>query len=84
MTFGTKKRDSMKRDWTIPELQDYWTLQPGELNLLTSKNDENRLGFALLLRFSKLRVDFQTTKVKFPESAPHSLPSRLIFLSLHS
>ena len=56
----------MKRDWTIPELQEYWTLQPGELNLLTSKNDENRLGFALLLRFFQIEGRFPESKSEIP------------------
>ena len=52
----------MKRDWEIPELQEYWTLQPGELNLLTSRNDENRLGFALLLKFFQIEGRFPASK----------------------
>lgn len=56
----------MKRDWTIPELQDYWTLQPGERNLLTSKNDGNRLGFALLLKFFQIEGRFPDSKSEIP------------------
>jgi TnpA family transposase len=56
----------MKRDWTIPELQAYWTLQPGELNLLTSKNDENRLGLALLLKFFQVEGRFPENKNEIP------------------
>jgi TnpA family transposase len=56
----------MKRDWTIPELQEYWTLQPGELNLLTSKNDENRLGLALLLKFFQIEGRFPENKNEIP------------------
>jgi hypothetical protein len=56
----------MKRDWEIPELQEYWTLQPGELNLLTSRNDENRLGFALLLKFFQIEGRFPTSKSEIP------------------
>jgi len=56
----------MKRDWEIPELQEYWTLQPGELNLLTSKNDENRLGFALLLKFFQIEGRFPDSKSEIP------------------
>lgn len=56
----------MKRDWEIPELQEYWTLQPGELNLLASKNDENRLGLALLLKFFQIEGRFPATKSEIP------------------
>lgn len=56
----------MKRDWEIPELQDYWTLQPGELTLLTSRNDENRLGFALLLKFFQIEGRFPDSKTEIP------------------
>ncbi|HIA52234.1 MAG TPA: DUF4158 domain-containing protein [Candidatus Melainabacteria bacterium] len=44
----------MKRDWEISELQEYWTLQPLELQLLENRNDENGLGFALLLKFFQI------------------------------
>jgi len=57
----------MKRDWEIPELQEYWTLQPGELNLLTSRNDENRLGFALLLKFFQIEGRFPDSKIEIPK-----------------
>lgn len=56
----------MKRDWEIPELQDYWILQPGELTLLTSRNDENRLGFALLLKFFQIEGRFPDSKTEIP------------------
>lgn len=56
----------MKRDWDIPELQEYWTLQPGELNLLASKNNENRLGLALLLKFFQIEGRFPATKSEIP------------------
>ncbi len=52
----------MKRDWEISELQEHWTLQPGELALLENKNDENRLGFSLLLKFFQYEGRFPETK----------------------
>lgn len=41
----------MKKTWLPEELVEYWTLLPEELALLNHKNDENRLGFAILLKF---------------------------------
>jgi hypothetical protein len=57
----------MKRDWEIPELQEYWTLQPGEVDLLTSRTDENRLGFALLLKFFQIEGRFPDSKIEIPK-----------------
>jgi TnpA family transposase len=56
----------MKRDWEISELQEYWTLQPDELNLLANKTDENRLGFALLLKFFQVEGRFPEDKKEIP------------------
>ena len=37
----------MKRQWTVDELIDQWTLLPSELDLVeASKTDHNYLGFA--------------------------------------
>jgi hypothetical protein len=51
----------MKKTWLPEELVEHWTLLPDELALLTQKNDENRLGFAILLKF------FQNY-ARFPEN----------------
>ncbi len=56
----------MKRDWEIPELQEYWTLQPAELSLLANKGDENRLGFSLLLKFFQIEGRFPESKNEIP------------------
>ncbi len=57
----------MKRDWEISELQEYWTLQPLELQLLENRNDENRLGFALLLKFFQIEGRFPESKSEIPK-----------------
>jgi len=57
----------MKRDWEIAELQEYWTLQPSELKLLENRNDENRLGFALLLKFFQIEGRFPENKNEIPK-----------------
>lgn len=57
----------MKRDWEISELQEYWTLQPLELQLLENRNDENRLGFALLLKFFQIEGRFPESKTEIPK-----------------
>jgi hypothetical protein len=43
----------MKRNWQPEEIIEHWTLLPSELTLLTKKNATNRLGIALLLKFSQ-------------------------------
>ncbi|MGI0084950.1 MAG: DUF4158 domain-containing protein, partial [Nitrososphaerales archaeon] len=57
----------MKRDWEISELQEYWRLQPPELQLLENRNDENRLGFALLLKFFQIEGRFPENKNEIPK-----------------
>jgi hypothetical protein len=48
----------MKKTWQPEELVEYWTLLPEELALLNQKNDENRLGFAILLKFFEIYARF--------------------------
>lgn len=48
----------MKKIWQPEELVEYWTLLPEELALLNQKNDENRLGFAILLKFFEIYARF--------------------------
>lgn len=48
----------MKKTWQPEELVEYWTLLPEELAILNQKNDENRLGFAILLKFFEIYARF--------------------------
>lgn len=41
----------MQRNWQPEELIEHWTLIPIELELLTKKTDDSRLGIALLLKY---------------------------------
>lgn len=56
----------MKREWEISELQEHWTLQPSERRLLANKGGENRLGFALLLKFFQIEGRFPESKNEIP------------------
>ena len=56
----------MKRQWSVGELQESWTLLPAEVNLLANKRDENRLGFALLLKFFQIEGRFPESKNEIP------------------
>ena len=51
----------MKRQWDAEELVEHFTLLPEEMKLLENKSEENRLGFAVLLKFfqmeAKLTID---------------------------
>ncbi len=60
----------MKRNWQPEELVECWTLLPSELALLAHKNPQNRLIFALLLKFFELEA-------RFPESE-HEIPSVVV------
>jgi TnpA family transposase len=56
----------MKRNWTIEELVEHWTLLPPELDLVGNKTGPTRLGFALLLKFFQLEAHFPDAKNEIP------------------
>ena len=56
----------MKRNWQPEELVEYWTLLPKELELLAHKNPQNRLIFALLLKFFQLEARFPESDYEIP------------------
>ncbi|RAM50065.1 MAG: Tn3 family transposase [Hapalosiphonaceae cyanobacterium JJU2] len=60
----------MKRNWQPEELVECWTLLPNELELLVHKKPQNRLIFALLLKFFELEA-------RFPESG-HEIPAVVV------
>jgi hypothetical protein len=41
----------MKRDWSIEEVIEHFTLIPAEIEFLGSNNPHNQLGKAVLLKF---------------------------------
>lgn len=56
----------MKRNWSIDELIDCWTLLPLETALLDNKSGPTRLGFALLFKFFQLEARFPNAKNEIP------------------
>lgn len=58
----------MKRDWTLEELVEHWTLLPTELALLERKTDSSRLGLALNLKFFQLETRFPERLSDIPQS----------------
>lgn len=60
----------MKRNWQPEELVECWMLLPNELELLVHKKPQNRLFFALLLKFFELEA-------RFPES-DHEIPAVVV------
>jgi TnpA family transposase len=48
----------LKRQWDAQELVENFTLNPDEMALLENKGDENRLGFAVLLKFFQMEAKF--------------------------
>lgn len=56
----------MKKTWYLEELVEHWTLLPKELEQLTQKNDQNTLGFALLLKFFQLEARFPENSSEIP------------------
>lgn len=56
----------MKKNWQPEELVEHWTLLPDELGQLTQKNDQNTLGFAILLKFFQLEARFPENSSEIP------------------
>lgn len=56
----------MKRNWQPEELVEHWTLLNDDLALLANKTEQNRLGFALLLKFFQLEARFPQQSQEIP------------------
>lgn len=56
----------MKRQWDAEELVENFTLLPTEMALLSTKSEENRLGFGVLLKFFQMETKFPRTKQEVP------------------
>ncbi|MEO0373919.1 MAG: Tn3 family transposase [Cyanobacteria bacterium P01_A01_bin.17] len=56
----------MKRKWSNHELQEHWTIDADETQLILGKKGANRLGFALLLKFFQLKGRFPEKKNEIP------------------
>ncbi len=59
----------MKRQWTLEDLVEHWTLVPSELAMLEHKRDHSRLGMAALLKFYQLEGRFPYHKHEVPSPA---------------
>ena len=57
----------MKRQWDTLELVEQFTLEPSEMVLLENKSEENRLGFAVLLKFFQMEARFPRSKQEVPK-----------------
>jgi hypothetical protein len=52
----------MKRQWSVEELVEQFTLLPNELVLLESKVGANQLGFTVWLKFFQLEARFPQSR----------------------
>lgn len=58
----------VKRYWEVDELIESWTLLPKEMELLGNKTGENRIGFAVLLKFFSNVAQFPLHPSEVPET----------------
>lgn len=56
----------MKRNWSLEELIEHWTILPKEQKLLSKKSGTNKLGLALLLKFYQYQRRFPALKREIP------------------
>ncbi len=59
----------VKQYWEVDELIESWTLLPKEMELLGNKTGENRIGFALLLKFFSNVARFPLHPSEVPKTA---------------
>ena len=68
----------MKRAWIETELEEHWTLDSAEQELLRPvRTDKNRLGFALQLKFFQLESRFPKRKQDLPVIVLNHSPNKL-------
>ena len=68
----------MKRRWTDDELLQHFTLRPDELVVLSSSTtDHNRLGFAVLLKYSEYSGRFPENRASIPGDVIRYLANQL-------
>ncbi len=66
---GVERTDGMKRQWTVDELAEHWTLYPADEALLVNKAAATRLGCALLLKYFQIEGRFPPHKGDVPAAA---------------
>ena len=67
----------MKRQWTPEELVEQFTLSEDEITLLPQKNEANRLGFAVLLKFFQINARFPQSRRETPQPIVSYLAQQL-------
>ena len=68
----------MKRQWTIPELIERWSLAPAEQALVDEgRADHTRLGLAVLLKSFQLDWRFPRGRAEVPDAAVAHLARQL-------
>lgn len=58
----------MKRNWELDELIEHFTILPNEMKLVENKLAENKIGFAVLLKFFQNEARFPTHKFEVPKA----------------
>ena len=67
----------MKQHWSLPELEECWSLTATEVALLSGRTAVNRLGFTALLKFFQLEGSFPAAYTDIPRQALEHLAGEL-------
>lgn len=67
----------MKQQWTADELEELWTLHPDEFALLRNKTRENKLCFALILKYFQVTSYFPNDVSDIPKSITFHIAKQL-------
>lgn len=67
----------MKRQWTLEELVEQFTLLPEEMELLETRLGANQLGFAVWLKFFQYEARFPQNRQEIPKAVVSYIASQL-------
>lgn len=68
----------MKRNWELDELIEHFTILPNEMKLVENKSAENKIGFAVLLKFFQNEARFPAHPFEVPKPVSAYLAKQIV------
>jgi hypothetical protein len=67
----------MKRNWSLEELIETFTLASEDLESISNKSGSTRLGFAVLLKFFQIEARFPNSIIELPQDVINFIAKQL-------
>lgn len=67
----------MKRNWTLEELVDFFTITPSDLKLIANKTGATRLGFTVLLKAFQVEAKYPSARGEYPHDVINFIARQL-------